>query len=215
MVLKLAGYPFSTCFQRVKLVLEELDVPYTFILVDMSKGAHKAPEFTTLQPFGQVPYIDDDGFVLFESRAICRYLALKYGGVEKGLMPSPGDSLEKTALFERAVSIEVTSFDPPVSAVSVENIVKPIRDQKTDKEAVARFTKTIEEKLAAYEVLLGKTRFLAGDNVTLADLFHLPYGALLEKQGIDFLVNPTKFPNVARWWKEIEARPAWQKIKSQ
>jgi hypothetical protein len=52
--------------------------------------------------------------------------------------------------------------------------------------------------LAAYEVLLSKTKYLAGDSLTLADLFHLPYGTMLGSAGVDFLTDGT-FPNVSRW----------------
>jgi glutathione S-transferase len=57
MVLKLYGSSVSGSTRRVALVLREKEVPYEFILVDMSKGEHKTPEFLNKQPFGQVPYI--------------------------------------------------------------------------------------------------------------------------------------------------------------
>jgi glutathione S-transferase len=44
-----------------------------------TQGEHKSPAFLEKQPFGQVPYLDDDGFILFESRAMARYIAMKYG----------------------------------------------------------------------------------------------------------------------------------------
>ena len=91
---------------------------------------------------------------------------------------------------------------------------------KTDPDAVERFKTTLDAKLAAYDVILGKTKYLAGDvscahmfsmsyhtdrviradtqEITLADLFHLPYGALLPAQGIDVLESG-KYPNVTRY----------------
>ena len=122
MVLKLYGNPHSTCTQRVLTVLHELAIPHELVVIDFAKGEHKAPAFLAVQPFGQVPYIDDDGFKLFESRAICRYLALTYGGVGT-LIPDASD-VKKTALFEQAASIEVTDFDPPASGLGYEKIVK-------------------------------------------------------------------------------------------
>ena len=122
MVLTIHGNVMSTCTNRVRTVCEELGVPYEVVPVDFSKGEHKAPEFTAVQPFGQVPYLDDDGFKLFESRAICRYLALTYGDIGT-LIPDPSD-VRKTALIEQAASIEVTDFDPPASGLGYEKIVK-------------------------------------------------------------------------------------------
>ncbi|KAI0741738.1 glutathione S-transferase [Daedaleopsis nitida] len=212
MVLKLYGTPRSTCTNRVRTVAEELGVTYELIVIDFAKGEHKAPEFLAVQPFGQVPYLDDDGFKVYESRAICRYLALKYGGIGK-LIPDPTD-FQKTGLFEQAASVEQSNFDAFAAQLAWENVFKPLFGLTADKEYVERLTKSLEGKLAAYDVILGKTKFLAGDEITLADLFHLPYGALLPKQNID-LLESGKFPNVTRWWKDVSSRTSWKKVTSQ
>ena len=123
MVLKLHGNPHSTCTKRVLTTLEELGVQAELNVLEFAKGDHKAPAFLALQPFGQMPALDDDGFILFESRAICRYLALKYGGVGT-LVPSSAD-LQKTALFEQAASVETSDFDAFASVLAFENIFKP------------------------------------------------------------------------------------------
>ncbi|RDX40745.1 glutathione S-transferase [Lentinus brumalis] len=211
MVLKLHGNPRSTCTKRVLTVLEELNVPYEFVVVDFAKGEHKSPEFVAVQPFGQVPYIDDDGFKLYESRAIARYIALKYGGIGK-LIPDPSD-LKKTALFEQAASVEQSNFDAFAGPLAFENVFKPLFGQQTDKAAVERLTATLDAKLAAYDTILSKSKYLAGDEITLADLFHLPYGSLLAVQKIDFLESG-KYPNVARWWKDISGRASWKKVNA-
>ena len=57
MVLKLVGSPYSTCGQRVAIVLREKNVPYELVPIDFAKGEHKTPEYLEKQPFGQVPYI--------------------------------------------------------------------------------------------------------------------------------------------------------------
>ena len=126
MVLKLVGVGTATCTQRVMLIAHELGVPFELVNIDFAKLDHKAPAYVAVQPFGQTPYLDDDGFKMYESRAICRYLALKYGGVAKGLIPDPASKdLHKTALFEQAASTEVCNFDPSVSGLAYENIFYP------------------------------------------------------------------------------------------
>ncbi len=122
MVLKLYGLAMATCTKRVLVVLEELNVPYELIPVDIFKSEQKRPEYKQIQPFGQIPYIDDDGFVLFESRAICRCVALKYGGIGR-LIPDPTD-IQKTALFEQAASIEESNFHPGAYGLASENYFK-------------------------------------------------------------------------------------------
>ncbi len=86
--IKLYGMTMSTCTRRVRCVLEEMGLPYEIVLVDLSKGEHKQPAHLAIQPFGQVPVLEDiDGTKIFESRAIMRYLLKKY--------PTEGDDREK------------------------------------------------------------------------------------------------------------------------
>jgi glutathione S-transferase len=203
---KLHGAPLSTCTRRVALIAKERNVPYEVVVVDFSKGEHKAPGYLQRQPFGQVPYIiQDDGFELYESRAIGRYLATLGSGAE--LIPKDPKAHAK---FEQAASIEYAQFDPLVSGIAKEKIFKPRFGQETNEKLVQELATQLENKLDAYEAILGKQKYLAGNEVTLADLYHLPYGSMvfdLGYGGID------KRPNVQRWWKDISSRPSWQAVK--
>ena len=90
----------------------------------------------------------------------------------------------------------------------------------------------LERKLDGFERLLRQQKYIAGDvclsfwsrriadlhfeweqSLTLADFYFLPYGEILAKTGYDYLRSETKWPNVARWWAEIAARPSWQIVK--
>ncbi|KAI0092235.1 glutathione transferase [Irpex rosettiformis] len=212
MVLKLVGNPLSTCTRRVAIILKEKQVPFEFVLVDFAKGEHKSPEFLKNQPFGQVPYIvEDDGFVVYESRAIGRYIALKYRDQGTPLLPDPTD-LKAVALFEQAASIEQANFDFYASTIAWEKIFKAYFGSTTNEEVVKEKLAGLEGKLDAYEVILSKQKYLAGDKLTVADLFHLPYGAVVSAAGFD-IFNETKRPNLARWWKDISSRESWQAVK--
>ncbi|TFK45770.1 glutathione S-transferase [Heliocybe sulcata] len=206
MVLQLVGNPYSTCTRRVAVVCKELNIPYELTVIDLSKGEQKSPEFLAKQPFGQIPYIDDDGFVLFESRAIARYLATKAGSA---LIPK---DLKAQAKFEQAASIELSNFDAFASAIAAEKVFKLLRGGKTDDARVQEYAAALDGKLDAYDKILSTQKYLAGDELTLADLFHLSYGAMLAPCGFSFLEDG-KRPNVARWWKDISSRPSWQAVK--
>jgi glutathione S-transferase len=65
MVLKLVGHFLSTCSNRVKIVLEEKGLEYEFERIDLAKGEHKTESYLEKQPFGRVPYLDDDGFIVY------------------------------------------------------------------------------------------------------------------------------------------------------
>ncbi|KAH7922081.1 glutathione S-transferase [Leucogyrophana mollusca] len=210
MPLKIYGLSLSTCTRRVAVVCKEKGIPYELISVDLTKGDQKAPSFTTHQPFGQVPYIDDDGFILYESRAIGRYLAKKYA--DQGTPNLVPAEPKAEALFEQAVSIEISNFDPFASKIGFERVFKLFYGRQTDEARVAELATTLNAKLDGYEAILGKQKYLAGDNLTLADLFHLPAGStLLGPAGYAHLLE--KRPNVARWWNDISSRPAWLAVK--
>ncbi|EJF59314.1 thioredoxin-like protein [Dichomitus squalens LYAD-421 SS1] len=218
MVVKIYGSPIAVCTKRVLVVAEELKVPYELICVDYKKGELKSPEYLAHHPFGQIPYIEDGGFELFESRAICRYLALKYGGVGK-LVPAQSD-IEASAKFEQAVNVENNDFEPSALVIGIESVYKPLQGLQTDTAAIEEKRVVLEGKMDGYEALLSKTKFLAGEEISLADLFHLPLGSLLKVPGIDCLES-SRWPNVARrvdlitrvvWWKEISSRPTWEKV---
>ncbi|PIL25385.1 hypothetical protein GSI_13275 [Ganoderma sinense ZZ0214-1] len=205
MVLKIYGHLVAPCTQRVLAVAEELGVPYELVVVDYTKNEHKTLEYLAHQPFGQVPYIEDDGVEVFESRAICRFLALKYGGVGT-LLPAQSD-LEGTARFEQAASVELNDFEAPMGLLAWELRYKEYYGLKADLEVAKEHRTKAESRLDGYEAMLSKTRFLAGDELTLADLFHLPYESLVTEQEFDF-VKPesSRWPNVARYKLPIYAR---------
>ncbi|EJD54317.1 glutathione S-transferase [Auricularia subglabra TFB-10046 SS5] len=202
------GFSQSTCTRRVAVVCKELNIPYEIKQLGMDDI--KAKEFLeTKQPFGQIPVLEDDGFILYESRAIARYLTLKYG---KGssLLP-PTSNLQATARFEVAASNEQSNFDPSASAIVFEKIFKAYRGLTTDEKRVEELTAQLNGKLDGYERILSKSKYLAGDHVTLADLFHLPYAYMLENACKSDILQQR--PNVARWWKDISSRPSWQAVK--
>jgi glutathione S-transferase len=207
MVLKLVGSPISTCTKTVALTLHEKGVPFEFVPIDFAKGEHKAPEYLEKQPFGQVPYLDDDGFILYESRAIARYIEEKYPNQGTKLIPS---DLKKKALFEQAVSIEQNNWYPYATGAVIENLFKKFRGLTPDPAVFKEKIDALDERLNVYDKILSKQKYLAGDELTLADLFHLAYGALLAPAGSDIL--STK-PNVARWWNDISSRPSWLAVK--
>ncbi|KAG2074851.1 glutathione S-transferase [Suillus decipiens] len=207
-MVKLYGSPLSTCTRLVALICKEKNIPYELIKVDLAKGEQKHAAFTANQPFGQVPYIDDDGFILYESRAIARYLIKKYPNQGAPLIPTDPKA---EALFEQAASIETFNFTAFVGLIVFEKVFKPRRGLQPNEDRINELLATLKPKLDAYDVILGKQKYLAGDSVTLADLAHLPYGTAF--YGIGYAELFDSRPNVARWWKDISSRPAWLDVK--
>jgi glutathione S-transferase len=72
--LKLYYHPLSTFSRRVRIVFAEKQIPHELALVDMAARKHREQRYLALNPYGRVPTLDEDGFVLFESTAIMNYL---------------------------------------------------------------------------------------------------------------------------------------------
>ncbi|KAJ7157969.1 glutathione S-transferase [Mycena crocata] len=160
--------------------------------------AHKSPAYLEKQPFGKIPYIDDDSFILCETRAICRYIVVKYPASR--LIPSDPKA---HALFEQAAAVEVAEFDPSAAVAVREMVMKPMFGMPNDLEEAKKALTVFGAKLDAYDVTLAKQRYVAGESLTLADLFHIPCAPLLAKGGSDIMTY------VARWYNELVARPSW------
>ncbi|KAJ7927241.1 glutathione S-transferase [Mycena leptocephala] len=211
MVLKLYGSSRAVgTTLAVAMTLSEKHVPFEMVPLDLANRAHKSPAYLAIQPFGQFPAIDDDGFILYESRAICRYLAEKYA--EQGTVGLIPTELRAKALFEQAASIEYANFQPYAWVIYVEGLSKARKGLPKDQAAWDAAVSQLSVNLDAYEVILSKQKFLAGDEFTLADLFHVSFGCLLGPAGCDLLTSTTR-PNVVRWWTDVTSRPSLAHLK--
>ncbi|KAH7890953.1 hypothetical protein F5I97DRAFT_1840259 [Phlebopus sp. FC_14] len=207
-MLTIHGFWRSSCTKRVALILHEKAVP--FKLVEVPLGTFKSPEHLKKQPFGQIPVLDDEGYVLYESRAIVRYINAKYAAQgTTGLAPSTSD-VHALGKFEMACSIEYSQFSPVVDRLMKEVIFKKAQGLTVD-ETIEKTLKTIlEQKLDVYDQILAKQRYLAGENVTLADLFHVPECDLIFKYAPDIVQSQI---HVGKWWQEISSRKSWLAVK--
>ncbi|KAK7058170.1 glutathione S-transferase [Favolaschia claudopus] len=212
MVFKLYASPFPVAGGGiVALVLAEKQAAFELVPIDLRAKEQKAAEYMAMNPFGRVPAINDDGFVMYESRAICRYVDEKFAGQGTTLVPK---GMKERALVEQAVSVESVTLFPPLDKVVWEVVVKPERGLAPDQAIVDTGLKEISDTLDVYEVILGKHRYLAGDDFTLADLVHCGYLPFLVEKGVDIMTVKAR-PNVARWWNELMSRPTWVKLQAE
>ncbi|KAM0540401.1 hypothetical protein ACHAPJ_013610 [Fusarium lateritium] len=225
MPLKLYGHPQSICTKRVRTVLEEKKLQYEFIVVDFLKGEHLSePYGVDFHPFKKIPVlVDEESDVkVFESRAIAHYIAAKYRGSGPELSPSAAD-LKAYASFQQVkspvkvtalgLSAELSYFDPNVGVIAWEAMFKPMLGYGAgDEVAIKAKLAALDAALAGYEHILSKQSYLAGNEITLADLFHLPYGSLVEQAGFGELLP--KYPSVQAWWNGLKERESWKKVNA-
>ncbi|KAF8172241.1 glutathione S-transferase [Mycena galopus ATCC 62051] len=211
MVLKLYALTFPAGGTAiVALALWEKQIPFEFVPISLDAKDHKTPQYLAKNPFGQVPVIEDDGFIVYESRAICRYLADKYPDQGTDLLPK---GLKERSMVEQVASVESATFHPAVMAIVEEAVMKPSRGLAIDQAVLDQALIEFKEKLAVYDAILGENKFLAGEEFSLADLSHYSYAPFLADAGVDVMTSQGL--NVTRWWNELMSRHTWVKLKSE
>ncbi|KAG8378010.1 hypothetical protein BUALT_Bualt08G0093600 [Buddleja alternifolia] len=206
---KVYGPPVSAAVSRVLACLLEKDVPFQLLPVNMAKGEHKKPDYLNIQPFGQVPAFQDESITLFESRAISRYICDKYANQgNKGLYGT--NPLEKASI-DQWLEAEGQNFNPPSAVLVFQLAFAPRMKIKQDESLIKQNDAKLVKVLDVYEKRLKESRYLAGDDFTLADLSHLPNTQYLVN-GTDKEELFTSRKNVERWWGEISSRESWKKV---
>jgi glutathione S-transferase len=197
--MKIFGHPASTCTRKVLMTALETQTPFDFVLVDFAKGEHKQPAHLARQPFGQVPAFQDNGFELYESRAIARYIDAKAGS------PLTPKDLQGRALMEQWMSIETSNFTPHAMKFIYHSVFKREQTPEVLKAAGAG----LDVAYGVMERALSQSPFLVGKTLTLADICFAPY---LEYLALSPAVNKlTEHPRVAAWWASVSDRAAWRK----
>jgi len=192
--IKLYGFPLSGHSHRVELMLSLLGLPSEFILVDLKQGAHKAAEFVdTINPFGQVPAIDDNGTVLADSNAILVYLASKYGNGQW----LPSDPLGQ-ARVQRWLSAAAGQLHAGPATARLAVVFGADVDTVTAINRSHALLQLVEQQL-------GQSRFLAGEQPSIADIAFYTYVAHAPEGNVSL----ADYPQVRAWLASIEALPGF------
>jgi glutathione S-transferase len=197
------GHPASTCTRKVLCTLYEKRAEFDYVIVDITTGEQKSPEHLARHPFGVVPTIDDDGFTLYESRAIIRYLDQKIPG--ESLTP---ESMQLRAFMEQWISVETSYFTPPAMKAIMNIWYASMSGTAPDQSVIDAGLIGAAKALDVLEKSLPANGYLVSD-FSLADICYAPYFQYLEDMKLGAII--TDRPRVAAWWDRIKARPSWQK----
>jgi len=188
---------------RARIALEECGLAYTFHPVNLEKGEQKTPQFLALNPMGQIPVmVDQDGpggkpVTISQSSAILMYCAEKSGKL------LPKNPANRPAFLE-ALMRASTDITPTLGAIFNSSKIKPDAHTPT----VNWFKDLWKGYLKVWDDLFAKRKYAAGDEFTIADL-SLYAGYVRMKKAIPEMV--AGYPNIERWAKELDARPAIQR----
>ncbi|WP_030517774.1 glutathione S-transferase family protein [Nocardia sp. NRRL WC-3656] len=212
--MKVYGTATSACTHKVLMVLAEKDQHADLVEVSVLAGHDKSPEHRRRQPFGEIPVLEDDGFVLYESRAIIRYLDRRL----PGLSLTPSD-IRSHGLMEQWISVEQSYVSGPVWELvrggPVYDIIRASPGAKylpppPDADAVAAARGELATAFDVADAVLADQEFLAGSEFTLAEVTWLPYLQYLVASGGGDLIGAR--PHLARWWRQISGREAWRRV---
>ncbi|HEX2566179.1 MAG TPA: glutathione S-transferase [Burkholderiales bacterium] len=199
-MLKIWGRVNSVNVKKALWAAEELGLKYERIDAGLQFGVNKTPEYLKMNPTGLVPTIDDDGFVLWESHTIVRYLAAKHA--MGTLCPS---DLQARADAERWMDWAFT-FQRAMRDVFWGLIRTPA--EKRDHKAIEEGRKLSAQLLAIPEAVLSQRRFVGGERFTMGDI---PLGCEVQRW-MRVPIERPPFPAVEAWFARLRERPAYLKI---
>ncbi|WP_367990092.1 glutathione S-transferase family protein [Vibrio sp. NTOU-M3] len=184
---------------KISIALEEMGLDYNVNALDISTNIQKGPEFTAINPNGRIPAIidkDNDDFIVFESGAILLYLAEKTGK----FLPTDEKARSKVIQW---LMFQMGGVGPMMGQANVFYRYFPEKIQP----AIDRYQNEGRRLFEVMDKQLGKSKYLAGDEYSIADIATWPWVRIYEWSGI----NIEGLDNLQRWLDEIATRPAVQK----
>lgn len=202
MTLFLHGYRYSVYNRIARLALEEKGVAYERVEVNPFAPDRPA-DYLALHPFGRVPTLVHDGFVLYETGAISRYIDRAFPGSAL----QPADPRMAARMDQIVGVVDSYAYWPLVRQVFSHDVFRPRMGNVGDPAEVARGLEAAAKVLDALEALAAAGPWLVGPSISLADL-HL--GAMvayfaLSPRGAVLLADR---PKLAAWWAHLETRPS-------
>ncbi len=194
MTITLHGFALSGHSHRVQLALSLMGLPHQVVQVDLKNGAHKTPDFLKLNPFGQVPVLDDAGTTLFDSNAILVYLATKYDADRRWLPRDPKGQADVQAWL--SVAAGPIAFGPAAA-----RLVTVFGAKRDAQDAIAR----AHGLLQVMDGQLAARSYLVGNQPTLADIAGYSYISAAPEGNVDL----GAYPHVRAWLARVEALPGF------
>jgi len=190
---------------RAQWALEEAELDYRVEGLDFNAGDLKKAEFRRLNPFAQVPVLedDDDGMILTESGAIVMHIADK----SEKLMPTDAAG---RAQVTRWCFAALNTLEPPILTLALLDFGESSSSssKKKNGEKRTQFKETAERHLKALNAWLAKTEYVAGPSFSAADI--LMTHVVREARNIDNLL--VDLPNIRTYLERCESRPAWKRM---
>jgi glutathione S-transferase len=198
-MLKIWGRPNSINVQKAMWLIAELGLPHERMDAGMQYGAVNEPWYRAMNPNGRVPTIDDEGFVLWESNAIVRYLAAKHGA-GRYCPADPRSRADGDRWMDWA-----TSTVAPVMTPLFWGLIRTA-PEKRDAAAIEGCRLEMEKLAAILDAQLRGRAFLCGDALTMGDI---PAGCFIYRW-YALPIEHGDHPHLRAWYERLAARPAFR-----
>ena len=185
---------------QVMWTLGELQIVYRRHAVGGSFGGTKTPAYLAMNPNARIPTIKDGAFVLWESNAIVRYLCRRY---DRTSILLPNDE-ETYALADQWMDWYKTTLYPAYIDLvwSIVRTEPPLRDRRR----ISEVKELTEQRLAIFDRQLGRTGFVLGSRLSMADI---PFGGLVYRY-LSLDIGRPRFPHIEAWYSRLCERSAYQ-----
>lgn len=197
------GAAYSVYVRTVRLVLAEKNVPYRLVEIDVFGEGGPPPDYLMRHPFGRIPAFEHDGFRLYETDAIIRYIDETFEG--PSLIP---DTPKARARMTQAMRIlDSYAYPSMVWGVYVEQVDATQEGRETDSAKLEEAIGRSRTCLAALEQLMDDGPFLVGSRPCLADLLATPMFTCfrMAPQGRQLL---GEHPRLKSWLEQMLVRPS-------
>jgi len=198
-MLKIWGRTTSINVQKVMWAVGELKLPHERVDIGGSFGKNNEPAYLAMNPNGLVPTLEEDGFILWESNSIVRYLAAKFGA--GGLEPA---DLRARASASRWMDWQLTVCAPAIHPLFW-GLIRTA-PEKRDHAAINAAREKMAGVMKILDAQLGKSAFVAGDAFSMGDI---PVG-LITYRYRRLVPDRPVFANLERWFGGLEQRPAFK-----
>jgi glutathione S-transferase len=186
---------------RPRWLLEEIGVPYTLTRIDLQAGDQKKPEFLAVNPNGAVPALVDGDVKLFESAAICQYLADRFP--EKRLAPAVGTAAR--GYYYQWIHFAMSTLEPPLLTLFLHTAMRPEAERLPQLVEPAR--EQLRAALGVFDRAVHGRAFIVGDDLTAADVMVASTLAWAQMLGL----IDSRIPATASYLGRLMGRPAFQR----
>jgi glutathione S-transferase len=205
----LFGAAYSVYVRAARLALAEKRVAYRLVEIDIFAEGGPPPDYAARHPFGRIPAFEHDGFHLYESGAITRYVDEAFPGPPL----QPEDPQGRARVNQILSILDSYAYRTLVWDIFVERVRAPGQGRAPDEARIAAALPRAETCLAALEALMDVQPWLAGPQLTLADLHAAPIFAyaVLAPEGAALLA---RHDGIRRWWGKMAARASMAATRS-